>query len=324
MVGNKVQFAVVREDPNIECDVVRHAAGIDSVYLIGSGGCTALSLRSEFPNIEITAVDPNPAQINLIREKVRALSETDRQFRYNVFGVGFDDPKSLTACGNFESLFRSFRNFVYEFVYDREDWLSFFTGKQNKVQFEQQIFSSKYWSAAFQLFFSDRFLLAMFGRDAIQHAPPNSYSGHFQRVLEIGLTRTDATTNYFLHHIFLGHYIDSPNGLPIYLSKFPSNAQQFNYIEATAQDGPDFGKFDVIGLSNIFDWMNKDNAARLVKRLSNEMKAGAWLIYRQLNNVHDIRHYFGSTIKFDEERIKRLHAQDRSLFYSSIHIGQKI
>ena len=66
MKDNPIQFAVVREDPLIEAEVIR-ASGAERMLLVGSGGCTALTLQTLFPNLALTLVDPNPAQSVLIK-----------------------------------------------------------------------------------------------------------------------------------------------------------------------------------------------------------------------------------------------------------------
>jgi hypothetical protein len=48
MRDNPVQFAFVREDPEIEASLVRRDHS-GSALLIASGGCTALSLQALFP-----------------------------------------------------------------------------------------------------------------------------------------------------------------------------------------------------------------------------------------------------------------------------------
>ena len=116
---NPIQFSVVREDPEIERKII-HASGAKKILLIGSGGCTALSLQAFFPQLRITLVDPNLAQIKLIQEKMRALKDLfiDRKKTFNIEN---DSSISLNQNGNFESLFRSFRHFIYEFVLSREE-----------------------------------------------------------------------------------------------------------------------------------------------------------------------------------------------------------
>ncbi len=334
MNSNNIQFAVVREDPKIELEVIERAPlNIKDIYLVGSGGCTAFAIKRVYPEAHITLVDPNPAQIDLIQKKLRVLQESNPSQIKREFGVGIDNSKSLTGCGNFESLFRSFRYFIYEFVLDREGWHHLFSSEPQKIDLEKSIFNSKYWSLAFELYFSNGLLLAMFGPDAIQHAIPNSYPKYFQGVIEKGLKNSGAKINYFLHHIFLGHYLEE--SLPIYLSDAlnmksshsanRSWAQDFEYNQTTANDGPHFGRFDLISLSNIFDWMESSEIKRLIKRVSLEMKSGAWIIYRQLNNSNDLRPEFGPSFMFDDDNRSEAHLKsDRSLFYSGIHIGRKI
>ena len=45
----RAQFAVVREDPDLEAELVQHS-GARAVLLVASGGCTALTLLHRFPN----------------------------------------------------------------------------------------------------------------------------------------------------------------------------------------------------------------------------------------------------------------------------------
>jgi S-adenosylmethionine-diacylglycerol 3-amino-3-carboxypropyl transferase len=89
--------------------------------LIGSGGCTAFSLKALDPGIEISLIEPNPAQIGLIEEKIRTLKTCKKEDLYKNFGVGKSDEKSLIEGGNFESLFRQFRAFIREFIVEEAE-----------------------------------------------------------------------------------------------------------------------------------------------------------------------------------------------------------
>ena len=53
MRDNDVQFAVVREDPMVEAELVRLTKA-SHVLLITSGGCTALTLQALFPDLHNT------------------------------------------------------------------------------------------------------------------------------------------------------------------------------------------------------------------------------------------------------------------------------
>ena len=207
MTQKLIQFAVVREDPEIEASVIR-LEKVQKVLLIASGGCTALTLKTLFPDISFTLLDINPAQIGLVQTKIQALSERQAIGFQKKFNIDSVDPQGLNQCGNFESLFRCFRKFLNEFILEESEMETIFKGDAFPGDAPQsdailkKLITHKYWSVAFELYFSDALLVAMFGNDAIQHAAPGSYPGYFQSVLEKGLKNPSRNQNYFLHHIF--------------------------------------------------------------------------------------------------------------------------
>jgi len=101
MRARSVQFAVVREDPAIEADVIRRL-DVRRALLIASGGCTALSLMVSFPRLDLTLVDRNAAQLDLVRRKLDILPSVDAASRRRQFNIGTADPTGLNACGNFQ------------------------------------------------------------------------------------------------------------------------------------------------------------------------------------------------------------------------------
>jgi len=305
---NPVQFAVVREDPEVECALFREF-DVGQALLISSGGCTALTLASRFPDASLYLVEPNLAQISLIKNKSRLINTASGRKKIEL----------LIESGNFEALFRGLREFIFEFIVSARE-MEFLLVKGTRSQWKR-IFRHTFWPVAFELYFADELLLAIFGRSAIQHAPRDSYPRHFRRVLERGLLRSDRATNYFLHHIFLGHYLTQAK--PFYLQRPPTETH-FAYFHGLAQTVPDFARFDFVGLSNIFDWSSTREIKNLTVRLQNEMKIGACVLYRQLNNEKNFEGFFNAGFRWYNQLAKRLHKKDRSLFYSSLHIGQKI
>lgn len=318
MRDNPIQFAVVREDPEIEATLVRTTAA-QSVLLIGSGGCTALSLRALFPELALTLVDPNPAQHDLIVRKARLLAEDAPKERFN---VGDDSPDGLNACGNFESLFRGLRDFLREFVLPPAELEALVTDRDRLCQAPVRLFAHRYWKTAFDLYFSDGLLNTMFGPEATRHAQPGSYAPYFRAAFERGLSRPDAPENYFLHHVFLGHYIDRPPCLPVYLRR-PPQPTNFHTIAGKIDAVDDFGRFDLIALSNIFDWMDGAEVAAIASRIKREARPGATVVFRQLNNPSDFPALFAPQFRFDVALAARLQAADRSLFYSALSVGTK-
>ena len=321
MPDNDVQFAVVREDPMVEAELIRLTQA-SNVLLIASGGCTALTLQALFPDLHITLFDFNLAQLERVQEKISALRETDTATRHRRFNIGTSDPNGLNQNGNFESLFRGLREFIFDLVADEAEIRALFEENERLANVSALLFSSKYWQVAFDLYFSDSLLNAIFGPDATQHAEPGSYPRYFQALFEKGLASATAFDNYFLHHVFLGYYLQRPASLPYYLLSPPTD-YHFQMIEGTLDRVPELQRFDLISLSNIMDWMPLTEIVALVSHLQNEMKSGASLLYRQLNNDTDLSTYFGDSFAFNTALGVRFQEIERSLFYSSVHIGKR-
>ena len=321
MPDNDVQFAVVREDPMVEAELVR-LTNASNVLLIASGGCTALTLQTLFPDLHITLVDFNPAQLERVREKMEALRDVDAAARHRRFNIETGDPSGLNQNGNFESLFRGLREFIFDLVADETEIRLLFEEQGRLADVSEILFSNKYWQVAFELYFSDSLLNAMFGPGATQHAETGSYRRYFQTLFEKGLTSAGAFDNYFLHHVFLGYYLQRPTSLPYYLLA-PFTDYRFQMVEGTLDQVPELHRFDLISLSNIMDWMPLAEITSLIGYLQNEMKSGASVLYRQLNNYTDLSTYFGDSFAFNEALGVRFQEIERSLFYASVHVGKR-
>ncbi len=317
-----LQFAVVREDPRVELEVLARFP-CQQLLLVTSGGCTALALRAVYPQVGITLVDPNAEQFLHLDRKRRALSELSGDALKQAFNIGYSDSTGLSECGNFEALFRGLRRFLHDFVMPYEAWSRMFSDQDQASQILSKAFANPYWPVAFQLYFSDALLNTMFGVDATQHAAAGSYPGYFQALIEDGLRRDDAHRNPFLHHILLGHYRDHSECLPVFLqTATPSRGKgEFARVHGLLEDVANLGEHDFVDLSNILDWSSPATVARLCAQLAHALRPGAVLMWRQLNNCQDIEACFNGQFSFDAAFGRALQAKDQSLFYSSIHVG---
>ncbi|MDY7225663.1 DUF3419 family protein [Hyalangium rubrum] len=314
----RLKFAVVREDPELEAHLVR-ATEARAVLLVASGGCTALSLKHAFPQLDVVAFDFNPLQLAQVREKATAV-ERGELLRLN---VGDASRSGLNQCGDFEGLFRTLRAFLLEFVLTHEELEAFFTPatpREARCALLECWQASPYWPAAFAVTFADGFLHAMFGPAATQHAAPGSYPGYFQRAFERGLTRSDGPRNPFLQHVLLGHY--RPEDAPAYIHA--GRALPVTLREGTLLDVPDLGRFELIHLSNIFDWSDDALVAAWAQRLIRDAKPGARILLRQLNNQRNLRRFFEPAFTFDDALSADFLERDRSLFYERFEIGTKV
>lgn len=317
MRDNPIQFAVVREDPAIERALVDEV-GAARVLLVASGGCTALSLAAERPGVAITVFDVNPAQLDLVRRKSEALARPDRARRFN---VGTADPEGLSACGNFEALFRGLRRFIEDLVVPADELARAFDVPRSLSPTVDRLVGHRYWPVAFEVFFHDALLHAMFGEAATQHAPAGSYPRWFRAAFEGGLRRPDAFDNYFLHHVLLGHYLDRPAALPPYL-RAPAPAPELEAVLGPLGDVPDLSRFDVIALSNLTDWMTPAQIAELARGLR-AARPGALCVLRQLNNDVDLDAWLHDHWAPEEQLGASLLARDRSMFYRRVRVYRR-
>lgn len=312
MPPSPLQFAVVREDPDVECALVARS-GARRVALVASGGCTALTLASRFPGVALTLVDPNPAQLAHVRAKLDALRTLEGDARLAAFNVGTDDGAGLSARGNFEALFRGLRDTLRAFVASPAEIAAVCAGEADAAP----LIGSRYWPAAFAMWLSDALLHAMFGPDATQHAPPGSYPAYFRARIERGLADPARGSNRFLHHVLLGGYV--PAAPPPWIAWRPPDDVAMELVHGTLAD-LDPAAFDLLHLSNVFDWMGPAAVEALAGHVATRARPGTVVTWRQLNNDRDLAPLFPG-FDFDPALEAELLAGERSLFYARLRVG---
>lgn len=318
-MDNPIQFAVVREDPLIEKELVEQYKPKNAL-LIGGGGCTAYTLATLFPELKLTLVDPNPAQLQLIERKAQALQRLGMD--PSIVNIGSETPQGLNACGNFETLFRCMRDLWRALILRGEELEHMFDSEKRLMAATETLLTHRYWPVSFDLFFSDEMLTTMFGAQAVQHAPKGSYPNYFRGMIEKGLKSPGALENPFLHHAMLGHYLETKrDAWPLYLQR-PPREFQAEMLNCAIEDVPSFASYDFVNLSNIFDWSSQDVVKKLAARLDAELPTGAVVMWRQLNNDVAFEKHF-KVVKFDEARGQELLEKDRSLFSTGLKLGIK-
>jgi S-adenosylmethionine:diacylglycerol 3-amino-3-carboxypropyl transferase len=307
-----LKFAVVREDAEVEAALVRRL-GARAVLLVASGGCTALTLAHRFEGLSITAFDFNPDQLAHVFRKAEAAARGD------LAALNVDDPRpdGINQCGEFEALFRLLRTAIEELV-GRQEIPAWFADPDAEARSRrvQAWFGSRWWPAVFATVFNDPLLHAMFGPEATQHAAPGSYPGYFQRAFERGLRAEDGPRNPFLQHVLLGRYglADAPPY--VHARRVPT----IDLVHGGLKDVPDLGRFDLLSLSNVFDWSDDTVVAAWGARIAEAARPGATVLVRQLNNRREIAPFFPG-FRFDDALGASLLATDRSLFYERILVG---
>lgn len=309
-----LKFAVVREDPRIELQCAERST-VRRALLCASGGDTALAFAQLRPDVALTLYDFNPEQLAHVRAKARAVQRGDLA----ALNVGDADPAGLCQRGEFEALFRVLRTAILELVAPEPQVERYFdpaTPVAEAHALARDWAASPYWPAVYAVAFNDPLLVAMFGPDAVQHARPGSYPGYFQGVFTRGLLDAAGPRNPFLQHVLLQRYLHAD--VPPHLRS--GVELDCEMVLGGVPDVPDLGRFDLVHLSNIFDWAPDAVAACWIEALR-ALRPGTVLTIRQLNNDKDRRPLLEPHFTLDEGLASGLLAQDRSLFYDRLLVA---
>ena len=300
-----VAFAVVREDPRLDLEVLKHLGGRPDVVMIASGGETALCLAAR-PLASLLLVDANPAQLELVRQKWR-LAQGDRDVALMALGhrpgdrrlylKGLEDgrlgpfellcQRGLDFAGRYEAVFRNFQS-----------------------------------HGDFHRSFSLANLVALFGKGATQN-PRQPFADHFQERTREAQQRPDALENPFLQQVLHGHFGHSPGWDWLTPWNPPRLEPTYRHGEmgVVLRGLPD-ASADFIHLSNILDWLSPEAASEVLRETARVLRPGGLTLVRQLNSSLDIP-ALSCPLVWDRERGHRLARQDRSYFYPQVHWGRK-
>ncbi len=307
-----LKFAVVREDPAVELALARQVRARRAL-VVASGGCTAFALAHALPGLEVVAYDKNPAQLAHAERKAEAVRQGNRA----ALNVGCADPAGLSQCGAFEGLFRILRATLTELVCGEELERFFAPGTDPAVR--RRLLAgweaSPYWAAAFATAFNTPLLHAMFGPEATQHAAEGSYPGYFQRAFARGLARPDAASNPWLQSVLLGRY--RPVDAPAWMA---AGRLVWRPLLGGIPEMPGLGSFQLVHLSNIFDWSDDALVEAWLEALR-QLPAGAWISIRQLNNARPLP--LAPWFALDEARSAAFSAAERSLFYDRVLVARR-
>ena len=312
-IFNTVLFAVNREDHLVEYDVINRLSP-NRMLMIGSGGCIALSLKTIFPDLSLNVVDVNPHQLTHIKQKIKAVKESD----LDALNVHNENDSCLNQAGKFETMFQNLRHLFTKLVSDKKEVASFFdlqTSDSHRANILEKWLNHDNISTPFLNVFNDKNINKVFSDEATKHGLPGSYIGYMQKKILTGLNKKDSHLNPFLQHIFLGYY-KSPQSFPYIESK---TLTEMTMMESSILSLDNISSYDIVSLSNIFDWSSEDIVKTHARYLS-QMKKGSAIIIRQINNhknwIETFKDYFTEDKSFD----RYWQENDRSMFYDHIRL----
>ena len=312
-IFNSVLFAVNREDHYVEYDVINRLDP-SRMLMIGSGGCIALSIKTTYPNLDLNVIDINPHQLTHINKKSKAVQCSDLK----ELNVHTKNDSCLNQAGEFDSMFQELRNSFIELVSSKKEVLSFFdsdlSDMSRSIILEKWINHNNI-SAPFQNVFNDININKVFSDEATKHGSPGSYISYMKNKILTGLNKKDSHHNPFLQHIFLGYY-QSDNAFPYMKSK---NKLDIPMIEGSILNLDNIHSYDIVSLSNIFDWSSED-IVQIHARYLSQMKKGSAIIIRQINNHKNWIEIFNDYFIEDKNFDSYWQEHDRSMFYDHIRL----
>jgi len=314
---DRLLFAVIREDPRLEGDLILRT-GAKKVLTAASGGCVALSIASRFPHVAVTAFDRSQAQLDHVRAKKDAAERHDAK----ALNIEDANAEALNQRGEFEKVFRLLRKFFEEFIAPHQELLAFFTRREPIDALDalaRRWTGSRYWPAAFHACFTDELLKTTLGMGALRHAEAGSYPDYFQRAFARGLRRDSAPENPFLQHVFLGGYRRGCE--PDYIRSAAFGP--LTLVKGELSDVTDLETYDVVSLSNAFDRLDETEIATWTTLLRERVKPGAAILVRQFNSLFRLRPHLDADFQFDSALGRSYFYRDRSLFYERFEVGFK-
>ena len=312
-IFNSVLFAVNREDHYVEYDVINRLDP-NRMLMIGSGGCIALSIKTTYPDLDLNVIDVNPHQLTHINKKSKAVQCSDLK----ELNVHTKDDSCLNQAGKFETMFQELRDSFIELVSNEKEVLSFFDSDMSDIS--RSIILEKWTnhnniSTPFQNVFNDQNINKVFSDEATKHGSPGSYINYMKNKILTGLNKKDSHLNPFLQHIFLGYY-QSDNAFPYMKSK---NKLDIPMTEGSILNLDNIYSYDVVSLSNIFDW-SSDTVVKTHARYLSQMKKGSAIIIRQINNHKNWIEIFNDYFTEDKNFDSYWQEHDRSMFYDHIRL----
>lgn len=310
-------FAVTREDPRVEGDLVNRIKA-ERLLCVASGGCVALSLASRFPSLAVTAFDTNAIQLRHLEAKAEAARRRD----LTALNVENAASAGLNQCGELEKVFRLLRAFFEEFIAKHEELLAFFIRARPLPELDGMVrrwTSSKYFGAAFHACFAEELVRTTIGQAPLRWAEYSTTFGYFQKAFERGFRRDAAPENPFLQHVFLGGY--RRECAPHYIRH--GGALDVETVHGGLLDVPELDRFDVVSLSNVLDGFEDAQVEAWAAALKESLAPGTAILYRQLNSTRDLRPFFEPEFVFDDTLGRSYTLRDRSLLYNRIEVARR-
>lgn len=356
----KVSFDFIRyancwEDADILLKGLNPESG-SKILSIGSAGDNSFSLLTTKPSI-VVAIDVNKIQLYLIELKkisIQQLSYIDllsflgfrhsalREQTFNEFKKLLSDEarqyweknieqikKGIVSQGKFEHYFQLFSSKLLPWIHSQkrvEELLKHKSAEEQKIFYEKK-WNTWRWRLLFKIFFS-KYVMGKYGRDPEFLKEVKVPVGEFIfKKAEDHLQSILSQNNFILRYNLTGSFGEL---LPHYLQpenyeKVKANLDKLKIKEGYAEEATkEYGKFNYMNLSNIFEYMNNDLFCQTAKQLIDSTETKGRLAYWNLMVPRRISEVLPDKTEYQKELSIQLSGIDKGFFYSRYIIDQKI
>jgi S-adenosylmethionine-diacylglycerol 3-amino-3-carboxypropyl transferase len=324
------------------------------ILSIGSAGDNSFSLLTTQPDL-VVAVDVNKIQLYLIELKRVCIEHleyenlleflgfkpsTNREETFNQLkGYLALDVKSywesnmdqisagIISQGKFEKYFQLFSRKILPWIHSSKTTEALLSPKTAEAQkeFYDKDWNTWRWRLLFKIFFS-KYVMGKFGRDPeflTEVKVPvgdfifNKAGEHLQSVY--------AQNNFILRYNLTGNF---GNLLPHYLQKENYDLVKTNLHKLKIKEGyaeaafEEYGRFDAMNLSNIFEYMPMDLFKKTAEQLIHNTNSGGRLAYWNLMVPRKISEHFAQEVAYLKERSEDLTKIDKGFFYKQVIFDQ--
>jgi S-adenosylmethionine-diacylglycerol 3-amino-3-carboxypropyl transferase len=326
------------------------------ILSIGSAGDNSFSLLLNNPQL-VVAVDINPIQLYLIELKKACFLKLDRE--ETLAFLGFNESLDRLALlskietelsdeaatywransellklgiisqGKFEKYFISFSKKILPLIHSKKKTLELLRPKDKLKQelYYQNSWNTWRWRLLFKIFFS-KYVMGRFGRDPEFLREVNlTVSDYIFNKAEKHLKSTQAKNNFMLRFNLTGNFGDL---LPHYLEAsnyavIKANIHNLIIRKGYAEDViKEFGTFDSMNLSNIFEYMPKEVFSQTARKLQLALNKGGRMAYWNLMVPRSVSEVFPEALVYKKELSEKLTNDDRGFFYNQFIVDEKL
>ncbi len=334
-VVDKLFFAQVREDPVLEIEALEPAPA-KTYVVVGSGGCTALSLLAAGAG-RVVAVDLNRVQNHVTELKAAALGApdpvgflggapmADRLGQYgSLVGDLSDDarvywdahPKQLAAgvlgAGVTEKFIGGVMAVIRTAIHppSRIRRLLACRTVEEQRDFFAREWDTRRWRLLFTLLLNRAVFRKTYHPAFFANVDNPSFADHFRRLANHTLTEIPISTNYFLNYMLTGAY---GAALPTYLER--AGAGDLTIVDGSYTEYlrtlPD-GSVDGFAISNILEWFTAEQADALFAEVVRTAVAGAGFVFRNFVGWNEVPEQWAGVVVEDRARGEEMITRDRS------------